>query len=213
MPKGLGSLIMRGFLRVIWRLSASRDLQGIESAVFVEDYAPCFTRIDQALELIARYDPDTLQHMRKLFKGILVFGNERFRAASWNTSADLCILTEWYVQSSSFRPVDLALTLIHESMHARLSKAGVDYREGRRAAIEVLCAMAELRFAKRVITDPNLRESAERRIDEWAKQGEGQWSDQTMRDAKLGYLRELGTPKWIVSIVGRLGQLINRRAA
>src|SRR6266404_8475502 len=134
----------RTWWRFIGWISPSRTLQGVRVTVFVDDPADCFDRIAEGLDLLARYDPDTLDRLRGLFRGILVFGKERFHRAYWNGDSRLCVLTESYVQSSAHQPESITCTLVHEAMHARLDKAGVRYREGRRAAIEVLCAMAEL---------------------------------------------------------------------
>jgi len=203
----------RAWLWFVFRMSSSRALHGIPAAVLGDDPEHCFDRLDEALDLIARYDPTTLDRMRTLFRGILVFGGERYRRAYWNDTARLCVVTETYVRSSTQRPEDLALTFVHEMTHARLHRAGVEYREGRRAAIEVICAMAELAFARRVTLDPSLAEGRERRIEEWSTGGETMWSSATMRDAQFEYLKELGTPGWIVSAVDWVSRFIRGRAA
>ena len=211
-PDFLLAGLERAWLRLLCWLSASRTMHGIKVSVFVDNHDHCFERLDEALDLIAQYDPTTLDRMRKFFGGILVFGVERYRRAHWNDTSRLCVLTETYVRSSA-RPEDLALTLVHELMHARLHRAGVEYREGRRAAIEVLCAMAELAFARRVAMNPSLAEDRGRRIEEWSTGGETMWSSATMRDAQFEHLRELGTPRWIVIALDRVSRFIRGRAA
>ena len=208
----LGTVLMRGWLRFVWLFSARRTVHGIRAAVFAEDADKCFERLDEGLVSIAEHDPHAFSNLQ-LFGGILVFGNERFRSAYWSDSARLCVVTERYLLSPSLRSEELALTLVHEAMHARLYKAGVTYREGRRAAIEVLCAMAELRLARRIPPQNELVGEIEGRIDNWATTGEQKWSDRSMHSKKVEYLRELGTPGWVVAIVDRLARLIHKRAA
>ena len=207
--------VSRLWFRLMWRLSPRRTLHRIAVAVSsdAEERAACFDRVEEALDLIARYDPATLDDMRGRFDGILVFGTERFRVAYWHQAAGLCVLTASYVLSTSLHPESVAMTLVHENMHARLDRAGVVYREDRRAAIEVLCAMAELAFARRIAWDESLVTRTERRIDEWSTSGNNPWSDRTMEDEKLQYLRELGTPGWIVRVAAQLARLVRGRAA
>ena len=207
----VGRLLTRGWQRFVWLLSSRRTLRGVKTAVFAGDATACFDKIDQALQLIERNDQVTLGLMREQFGGLLVFGKEGFRAAYWSRSGRLCVLTESYVQSPTLTPALLALTLVHEAMHARLALAGVQYTDGRRAPIEVLCAMAELAFARR-LEDVALAQTAERCINDWSTGGEARWSNKTVRQDTLAYLRELGTPGWIVSIVDQLSRFLKRAA-
>ena len=197
--------------QAIWRLAPSRVLHRIRTTVWLaaDDPEKCFSRVDEALDLIERYDPITLQSIQRLFRGICVFGDERFRAASWIPAANLCVITSRYLESDAAAQ-RVALTLAHEHMHARLWALGVPYHDGRRARIEVLCAMAELALARRLPHSPGLVEHVERRIEDWSTGGEDRWSDQTMRAARLAQLREMGTPEWLMRVIERL---IPRRAA
>ena len=172
-----------------------------------------FDRVDEALDLIERYDPTTLDSIRQHFAGILVCGTERFRLAHWNDNAKLCIITEPYLAGSSSSPESVASTLVHENMHARLCAAGVPYKDGRRAHIEVICAMAELAFARRLPFGSELVQRTERRIEDWASSGEAPWSNATTRDATLDHLEATGAPRLLVRFVRRLARLFRRRAA
>jgi hypothetical protein len=166
--------------------------------------------VDEALDLIERYDPGTLDDIRRHFDGILVMGTERFRLAHWNDNAELCIITEPHLDSSSTAPEGVALTLVHENMHARLCAAGVSYDDGRRAPVEVICGMAELAFARRVPYSLGLVERAERRIETWATSGEAMWSTETMREAIAQHLRATGAPPWLVRFVVWLSRVFHR---
>lgn len=172
-----------------------------------------FDRVDEALDLISRYDPRALRTLQRRFAGILVFGDERFRLAHWRQGARLCILTARYVASSANKPEDVALTLIHESTHARLAALGIRYQEGRRGRIELICARAELSFSRRVPYTGDLVQRTESRIDAWAKADEERWSDRNKRAALLEYLRETGAPAWLVNALRKTSEFFSRRAA
>ncbi len=187
--------------RALWRISAARPLHKIRTAVWMgaANRDRCFDRVDEALDLIEYYDPATLASIRQHLAGIFVFGEERFRSAHWKDYARLCVITSHCLESPGVHPEDIALTLVHENMHARLCAAGIPYEDGRRARIEVICAMAELAFARRVALNPDLARGTERRIEEWSTCGEAPWSTRTMREAAMEHLREMGTPEWILA--------------
>jgi len=196
-------------------MAPARVLHRVRTGVWLgaEDSDRCFDRIDEALDLIARFDPDTLGSIQKQFRGILVFGEERFRSAYWVNEAALCVITSRHLESEKTQPEHIALTLVHELTHARLCASGIPYEEGRRGSIEVICAMAELAFAQKLPNRPDLTERAERRITEWSAGREDHWSDDTMREAKLEQLREMGTPNWILAVLRRISRYFGRRAA
>jgi len=183
--------------------------------VFCEgpDREACFQRIAAALILIRQHDPSTFTRIRTRFSGILVFGNERYRLAYWKHSGRLCVITVRYILSPESSPEDLALTLAHEAMHARLFDLGDEYIEGRRARIEVICAMAELALARQLPESRALVEQAEHRIQDFASTSETHWSSATARTEEFRYLREMGAPRWMLSIVDRLNRLVTKRAA
>jgi hypothetical protein len=216
-PQGwiLTMLLTRLWWRAIWRISSSRQLHMIRTAVWAgaTNRDRCFDRVDEALDLIERYDPATLASLRRHFAGILVFGEERFRSAHWNQSARLCVITSLYLESPNISPERIALTLVHENTHATLLALGIPYLDGRRACIEVICAMAELAFARRMTLNPELIRRTERRIEDWSTSGEAPWSKQTHREEVLEQLREMGTPKWILSLLRRLAGVSAGRAA
>jgi len=212
--KALLRFIDKGLFRATWRLARSRVLHRIRTAVFLNDpnYDFYFDRVDEALELIARYDPKTMEEIQRHFDGILVLGSERFRLGHWNDNAKLCVITGPHLASSASSPELVALTLVHENMHARLCAAGISYRDGRRAPVEVICAMAELAFARRIPHSVELVERAERRLDNAARSVEERWSNETQRGAVLEHLRTLGSPIWFVKLVGWLSRVFHRAA-
>ncbi len=186
-------------MRTIWRSTHRRNLHGIRTAALTdrEEAALCFRRIDEALTLLNQNDPMTLARLREYCDGILVIGTETFRLAHWDESARLCVITIPHVTSPDTSSADVALTLAHESMHARLGALGARYVDGRRAHLEVLCAMAELASARR-LSEPRLVQRTESTLTRWASEGEESWSAASRLEKGLNYLRELGVPNWIV---------------
>jgi len=168
----VGGVIYRFYMRTIWRSTHRRNLHGIRTAALTdrEEAALCFRRIDEALTL---------------------------QLAHWDESARLCVITIPHVTSPNTTSADIALTLAHESMHARLGALGARYVDGRRAHIEVLCAMAELASARR-LSEPRLVQRVEATLTRWATEGEESWSDASHLEKGLSHLRELGVPNWIV---------------
>jgi len=199
----------------LWRWSPSRDLLGIRTAIFADSGVAevSFQRINSALGLIQRHHPPTFDRIRTQVRGILGFGTEHYRLAHWDNAARLCVVTVHYLQSADTTPSHLALTLAHESMHARLSALGAKYADGRRAHLEVICAMAELALARRLPDSALHVERVQRLISNWASAGEAEWSNETMRSDELTDLRAFGVPRWLISLVSRVERFLSRRAA
>jgi len=210
--RALLRVIDRALYRTTWRLSASRMLRRIRTAVCLdgENDDLYFDRVEEALDLVERYDPRTMDEIRRHFDGILVLGSERFRLAHWHDNARLCVITGPHLATSSTSPENVALTLVHENMHAKLCAAGLGYAEGRRAPIEVICGMAELAFARRVPYSTGLVERAEGQIERWSAGGEGPWSSETMRAATVQHLRDTGAPSWLLRFVAWLSRVLHR---
>jgi len=208
-------LVGRKLLTGIWRWSPRRDLRGIRTAVLGDPdlTQASFDRIDSALSLIEQRDPATFRRIRTHVRGILAFGDEHHRAAYWQNDTGLCVITTRYLESAETSTEDLAFTLAHESMHALLFALGARYDDGRRAYVEVICAMAELAFAHRLPdAEPHVERLA-RRVTRWASAGERAWSRETMRAQQLGELRTVGLPAWLVAALSRLERFVRGRAA
>lgn len=65
----------------------------------------------------------------------------------WNWA---CSIQRGRFSDPETRNEDIALILVHEATHARLSKFGFGYDEALRARIEAICHRRELAFAKRL---------------------------------------------------------------
>jgi hypothetical protein len=96
-----------------------------------------FERLDGALGVIERYQPHRLRRFRRDVKGIIV---KRFacRAAFFGDSR-LCLIELTFAGEGKFSDAQVAASIVHEGVHARLSgHPGCEAREER------LCRKAEL---------------------------------------------------------------------
>lgn len=145
------------FLRLISGRSASRGvsrhtIRGI-SVVVVNtrpdiDSADVLARLDRTLALIERYVPHHFWHLRRDFAYILV---QRFacRGAYFHEQrAGLVELT--FTVNPEFSDAEVAATILHEAMHARLHQLGFPLEMEDRARQERFCRRAEIEFGQLV---------------------------------------------------------------
>jgi hypothetical protein len=103
-------------------------------------------RLDDALGLIERYQPWRLTHLRRDLKQILV---ARFPCRGAYFPAERTCLTELtFLARRDITAATVASSIVHEGIHARVDRMGVE-RDGRdRAREERLCRRAELDFGR-----------------------------------------------------------------
>ena len=103
-----------------------------------------FARLDEALGLIERYQPWHFRRLARDFSRIVV---RRFpcRGAFFPESRT-CLVELTFTVNSGFTAAQVAATILHEAMHARLDNAGVVYRDDSKAKHERFCRKAEIEF-------------------------------------------------------------------
>lgn|SRR5574337_577762 len=104
--------------------------------------ADVFDRLDQALGLIERYVPHHFRRLHRDFAGILV--ERRAYRGAWLIVERLCMIELTFAVNPDFAPAQIAATILHEAMHARLHAAGVALDESPRQ--ERFCRRAEIEF-------------------------------------------------------------------
>ncbi len=156
-------------------------------------------RLTDALHIIARHSPLRLAYLQRDIDGVLIGATSNL--GEWVPGARLVMLNFKYVLASTTSSEALALTLIHEGMHARLTRAGFAYDEARRARLERICVSAELLVARRIPGGAELVSSAEQRLT----YPEGFWSDAAFRHRRSAALEELGTAGRIGFWIGQGG--------
>jgi hypothetical protein len=101
-------------------------------------------RLTTAIGLIDRYTPHYGRHLRRDFSGILV---KRFACrGAFFPDSRLCLIELTFCVNPEIPESQMAATLLHEGMHARLRTLGLDAPAGNRAREERFCRRAEVEF-------------------------------------------------------------------
>jgi hypothetical protein len=110
------------------------------------DTRAVLARLDEALGLIERYQPWRLRHMRRDLRQFRV---ARFACRGAYFPDERTCLTELtFLARTDITAAPVASSILHEGVHARVDRMGVQ-REGRdRAREERLCRRAELDFGR-----------------------------------------------------------------
>jgi hypothetical protein len=95
-------------------------------------------------------------------------------------------------------PIDIALTIVHESTHARLRKCGIQTTKENRSRVEHVCLGQESAFAARCPDAAELLQRIE------AKKRDPWWAESQVADRYDQYLRGLGLPTWFIRARRRL---------
>ena len=132
--------------------TTTRTLRGVE--VVVEngrpdiDTAAVLARIDGALELIERYQPWTFRRLRRDFARIL---SCRYPCrGAYVPQERTCIVELTFTVNPQFTLPQVAATIVHEAMHARLDRMGVRSERLDRTREERFCRRGEIEFGTAV---------------------------------------------------------------
>ena len=112
------------------------------------DTEQVFRRADAVLALVERYQPWRVQHLRRDLAMIIV---KRFACrGAYFPDLRACLLELTFMVNPSFSDAQVAATLVHEGMHARLDRFcehfGVPPFPHQRARHERVCRRAELEW-------------------------------------------------------------------
>ena len=107
-----------------------------------------FARAEAVLDLVARYQPWRLAHLRRDLARIVV---ERFACrGAYFAERRACLLELTFMANEAFSDAQVAATLVHEGMHARLdqlaTRFGVTPFAAAPARHERICRRAELEW-------------------------------------------------------------------
>ena len=108
------------------------------------DTAGALRRLEGALSLIRQYAPHHFRRLRRDFSGIRI---QRYicRGAYIHTDRS-CLVELTFVGSPRFSQAQVAATILHEAMHARLHRLGFPIQMEDRARQERFCRRAEIEF-------------------------------------------------------------------
>ena len=106
------------------------------------DTGQALARLDAALALIERYQP---WRLRRLRRDLARIGVRRFPCrAAFFPGSRTCLIELTFVGSGRHTEAEVAASIVHEGVHARLYAAGVAGYLGNEAREERLCRQAEL---------------------------------------------------------------------
>jgi hypothetical protein len=108
------------------------------------DTADVLARLDRTLELIERVVPHHFRHIKRDFAYIVV---KRFacRGAYFHEQR-ACLVELTFTVNPQFSDAEVAATILHEAMHARLHQLGFPLEMEDRARQERFCRRAEIEF-------------------------------------------------------------------
>src|ERR1700720_3210910 len=101
-------------------------------------------RLERSLSLIEHYVPHHFRHLRRDFAYIIV---QRFacRGAYFHEQR-ACLVELTFTVNSDFSDAEVAATILHEAMHARLHQLAFPLEMEDRARQEPFCRRAEIEF-------------------------------------------------------------------
>jgi hypothetical protein len=106
------------------------------------DTADVVERLDAALGLVETHTPHYFRHLRRDFAGLHV---ERYACrGAFFPAQRICLVELTFIVNRSFTLAQVASTIVHEGMHARLHALGVEATS--RAREERFCRRAEIEF-------------------------------------------------------------------
>lgn len=123
------------------------------------DTADVVRRVERSLALIERFVPHHFRHLKRDFAYILV---ERFacRGAYFHEQR-ACLVELTFTVNSAFSDAEVAATVLHEAMHARLHQLGFPLEMEDRARQERFCRRAEIEFGRLVPNGERVVERAQ----------------------------------------------------
>lgn len=177
----------------LWPTARVDGFQIVTLAGPASELAEVAEPIKNALRVIREHAPRRFARLRldvRRFVVVSVTGPE------YIPSIRACMLSGSYVKTSTAE--SLAMTIVHEATHARLSAVGIRYTPGMRDRIERRCVREEVAFAEAL---PDGEELATRAL---AKLENPWWSEEQELERRISQLRELGRPEWYISVYRRI---------
>lgn len=108
--------------------------------------ADVLRRLDEALGLIERYTPHYYRHLRRDFARIEV---RRYACrGAFFPATRSCLVELTFTVNPEFSTAQVAATILHEAMHARLDTLGFPLEMADRARQERFCRRGEIEFGQ-----------------------------------------------------------------
>ena len=148
-------------------------------------FAQHVDRLRVALELIEQKDSRRYARMRTDVARFLI---SEVPGAEYLHTVRACILSTEFLIESDIESI--ALTLVHEAVHARLAARGIHYETRLRERIEFCCVKQEVAFAELLSNGSALAATAT------AKLARRWWTEDSQLAHQLRALEHLGWPAW-----------------
>lgn len=175
--------------KVLLLISPSVSVEGLIVVALNGSVAPAaIAQLRSAIRLIDAHAPLLLARLRRDVRRLMLV---QTGGPEYWPFANGFILNAAFVVDSDVEFI--ALTIIHESTHARLWRAGVRYGPACRERIERLCVQAEASFARRLPDGEDFVEYAE------SKLGSRWWADEAVKERQLR-AREALWPTWLTRV-------------
>jgi hypothetical protein len=128
------------------------------------DTADVVRRVERSLALIERFVPHHFRRLKRDFAYILV---ERFacRGAYFHEQR-ACLVELTFTVNPAFSDAEVAATILHEGMHARLHQLGFPLEMEDRARQERFCRRAEIEFGRLVPNGERVVERAQWTVEQ-----------------------------------------------
>lgn len=108
------------------------------------DTTQVLARLDRTLEMIERVVPHHFRHLKRDFAYIVV---KRFACrGAYFYEQRACLVELTFTVNPEFSDAEVAATILHEAMHARLHQLGFPLEMEDRARQERFCRRAEIEF-------------------------------------------------------------------
>jgi hypothetical protein len=128
------------------------------------DTSDVLARLDRTLALIERYVPHHFRHLKRDFAYVVV---QRFacRGAYFHEQR-ACLVELTFTVNPDFSDAEVAATILHEAMHARLHQLGFPLEMQDRARQERFCRRAEIEFGLLAPNGERVVERAQWTVDQ-----------------------------------------------
>jgi hypothetical protein len=172
-PNGYLDIMFAAIFRLLTGMRAPHyvsrhDVRGISVVIDNKrpdiDTADVLARLDRTLALIERYVPHHFRHLKRDFAYIIV---ERFACrGAYFQEQRACLVELTFTVNTDFSDAEVAATILHEAMHARLHQLGFPLEMEDRARQERFCRRAEIEFGRLVPNGQRVVERAEWTVDQ-----------------------------------------------
>ena len=143
--RAVGQWIQR---QAVARVTRRRVIHGFPTTIINTradiDTDDVVARLDGALSLLKQYVPHHYRRLRRDLSGFLV--ERRAYRGAFIVATRTCLVELTFVVNRSFSLAQVAATILHEAMHARLYARGIAVTVDQRHPQERFCRRAEIEF-------------------------------------------------------------------